>query len=149
MSILHGLNDPVLLGVSLLVTAVVAFGLGRSRRRADRVDQAVVDQYAIDFGTMGRKRAKPLREVRRGGDYTIFETDFLYLNQHRHLHIMEVDASLGPVGFTVGLLLDSDESRMIGTGEDWAYFDALAREVMYRPLRFKSVHVEHNGGAAA
>jgi hypothetical protein len=115
----------------------LAMGLWIGRRPSS------VDQYAIDFGSMGRKKARARRVVyEQDWVCTIYETDFLYLDRYPHRHIMEVPVDMSAVSFSVGILLTAPESARIEAGDDWPYFERLARDVQNDPFRFRNTPIE-------
>jgi len=140
------LGTEALLGLGALAAAA-SFGLGllvgRRPRRGAPAQPATVDQYALDYGMVGRKKAKAIRKVAaRDWLFDLYETDFLDYGKWPTWHVMQVYASMGAVDYFVGVPLSPVESAKVEAGDDWPYFEALARQVQDHPSRFRSVHVD-------
>lgn len=71
--------------------------------------------------------------------YTIHLTDFISRSGFRHRHVIEIPVAMSAVSYNVVLPLMPDETRRIETGQDMAYFEALARQVQDNPPRFNSI----------
>lgn len=137
-------TSPVILSLVVILT-VAAFTVGWLLGRPSRVDQ-----YGIDFGTMGKKKAPRGKRVYDGGyPFEIYETDFLYLNRYRYRHIMEVWVDFGAVSFTQGILLTSQESAKVDAQDDWDYFARLANDVQKNSFRYKSTPLEERSPSAS
>ena len=132
------------LGAAGLLGAAALFGLGyRVGRR--QVRHPGVDQYALDYGRIGLKRARAIRRVaKRDWLFEIFETNYLDYGKWPARHIMRVPVEMSFLGYNTSLLLSPVESAKVEAG-DWAYFEALARQVQDNPQRFRCVHVDTSG----
>lgn len=129
---------PLIIVAIALVAGVCLFALGLWLGRRP----SPVDQYAIDFGSPGRKMATPGKVVfEQDWICTIYETEYLYLDRYPHRHIMEVPVEMSSVSYSVGILLTARESVMIEDRNDWPYFERLAREVQDNPFRYKNTPI--------
>lgn len=71
--------------------------------------------------------------------YTIHRTDFVGRSGFRHRHVIQIPVAMSAVSFDIVLPLMTDETRRVETGQDMAYFEALARQVQDNPPRFNSI----------
>jgi len=129
------------LGVASVLVALLCFGIGycAGRRPTRHRD---VSHYAVDYGSIGRKQARAIRRIaKRDWLFEIFETDYLDYGKWPARHIMRVPVEMSFLGYAIGVLLSPEESSKVEAG-DWAYFEALARQVQNYPSRFRCVHVD-------
>jgi hypothetical protein len=139
-----GVTVMLALGLGGVVGAAALFGLGfrigRSRSLAAQADR--LNQYALDYGSVGQKRARATRMVaQRDWLFEIFETDYLDFGKWPTRHVMRVPVQMSFVGYGVGLPLSAVESAKVEAG-DWGYFESLAQQVQGHPSRFRSVHID-------